>query len=509
MTTLDLNETRRILSDDDLRWVRALPGVTSVCMGLRMTGGELTDEPAVVVSVREKRPWKELAKSARIPRRVAGWPTDVQEELEAAHLKPSQTTTLDLTHVRPLRSGIAVGVTSNHAGTLGFFATHTASRKAVLVSNYHVLYRDRDFLLPSDPHPVFQPIEGQDNKVADMNGALGGGQVGGELDCAFATLVIETCCCCTHSTIAHENKVVTTALTGVNHAAVGQVVTKTGIATGPTTGKIVSVDKDITSTVDYSEYNLPAGSSFAFHDLIMVVTWDPVTATFRPEVPFAAGGDSGSVLVNGAHEIVGLHFLSYHNPDNGRRYSFACHIQKVETALGVQVGGRRYATAAAPAPSPALAALDDPIDASTGEFAIAGTPDDLLAVWDRLRETLAESPAGREWLDFLHRHHYEIVHLVNHCRPVTVRWHRVEGPAYMAAVMRSARVPAYRIPDEIRGVAPRDLVAGMAEILRAHGSPALQADVESVRPAIEAALRSNDTAPALAERLAHLIPEEA
>lgn len=504
-------EADRAGNDDGVRRLHRLPGVTSTALGLKMVAGRFTDEPALVVYVRRKRPRSQVRVGECIPESVGGWPTDVQEELRSELFAASQSTeTVDRTHVRPLRSGIAIAVTSDGSGTLGFFATHLASDQAVLVSNYHVLYRDRGFLIPQDPHPVYQPAEGPSRKVADMSGSLGDGEIGGELDCAFATLITETSCFCCRSTIPHANKVDARKLVGANHAEVGQVVTKTGIATGQTTGKIVSVDKDVTGTIDYSPYNLPAGSSFSFENLIMVVTWDPDTEEFKPEEPFASGGDSGAVLVNENDEVVGLHQASYHNPDNGRRYAFACHIDKVESALGVRIPGERYGAGPPVTESAELAALDDPIDAAAGEFAIAGTPqdDDLPLAWGRLRATLARSAAGRRWLELLQQHRFEVLQLINHCRPVTLRWHRLHGPAYAAAVARSARVSEYRIPDEVEGVTPGSLIDGMLSVLGGHASDRLREDLEAVRPAVTAAVRDHRTALELMEGLAAVVPEQ-
>jgi hypothetical protein len=491
---------RRLLGDHRVARLRDLPGVTGLSVGLKMVGGRYTDQPAVVVSVRRKLPSRRLRPAERVPGHVAGWPTDVQEELDPACFRVTQTTaTMDLTHVRPLRSGIAVSPSDVHAGTLGFFATRQPGSQAVLVSNYHVLYRDRD-LLEGEPHPVYQPLQGPDTQVADMDGDHGDGAVGGELDCAFATLSTETTCCCCHTTIPHENKAGATSIAGVNHAAVDQVVTKTGISTGRTVGKVVDVSKEISGAVDYSAYNLPAGGSFTFDNLIMVVTWDPVADDFLPEVPFSAGGDSGSVLLNGDNEIVGLHFLSYHNPQDNRRFSFACHIQKVEQELGIEVAGRRYGTPP-PAGPTALAGFSGPIDSAAGEFDITGGRPGVEATWRRVRSELERTDAGRAWLAFLDRWQHEIVRLVNHRRPVTLRWHRLQGPAFTAAVVRSARVPGYRVPAAIAGVTADELVKSMTDVLLAEGSPGLRAEVARLGPALAGAIDPNLSAATVVARL--------
>jgi hypothetical protein len=303
---LDLAAANRVLRDPRVTELHRVPGVTSLSIGLKMIGGRFTDQPVIVVHVREKQPLRSLPRTERIPRQLIGWRTDVQQEVDGAFCRPSQTSPAeDLRRVRPLRSGIAVAPPGENHGTLGFFATHQASGKAVLVSNYHVLFRDRE-LIEDEPHPIYQPTEGDDNKVAEMDGTKGGGTVGDELDCAFATLDTETVCCCCHRPIGHKNEVETTTITGVNNSSVGQLVTKTGISSGPTVGKVVSVNKSINGTVDYSEYHLPVGNSFSFANLIMIVAWDPEADDFAPGKPFSQPGDSGSAILNEKNEIIGL-----------------------------------------------------------------------------------------------------------------------------------------------------------------------------------------------------------
>ena len=69
-----------------LRWVKDRheadlmdkPNVVGVGIGLRQRSGELTDEPAIVVSVTEKLPSSTLNAEDRIPAELEGVPVDVQ-----------------------------------------------------------------------------------------------------------------------------------------------------------------------------------------------------------------------------------------------------------------------------------------------------------------------------------------------------------------------------------------------------------------------------------------------
>jgi hypothetical protein len=66
---------RAILTHGDR--LRAIPGVLGLRPGFRFTAGWITDEPAIVVTVREKRPPGQVPEDELIPRELAGVPVDV------------------------------------------------------------------------------------------------------------------------------------------------------------------------------------------------------------------------------------------------------------------------------------------------------------------------------------------------------------------------------------------------------------------------------------------------
>ena len=57
----------------------ALPSVVAVGVGLRSTGGQITGEVAIVVSVVEKLPVEAIDPDERIPTEIDGVPVDVQQ----------------------------------------------------------------------------------------------------------------------------------------------------------------------------------------------------------------------------------------------------------------------------------------------------------------------------------------------------------------------------------------------------------------------------------------------
>jgi hypothetical protein len=76
--------------------------------------------------------------------------------------------------------------------------------------------------------------------------------------------------------------------------------------------------------------------------------------------------------------------------------------------------------------------------------------------------------------DLGRQHADEIMRLINYCRPVTVAWHRAQGPALLATLMGAVRDGHYKIPARVKGVALHEALERMREVLIKHGSPALR-----------------------------------
>ena len=79
----------RMISNEELERLRAVKStyevdlmdkanVVGVGIGVRRIGGELTDEPVIVVSVIRKLPFPQLTPRDAIPRELDGVPVDVQ-----------------------------------------------------------------------------------------------------------------------------------------------------------------------------------------------------------------------------------------------------------------------------------------------------------------------------------------------------------------------------------------------------------------------------------------------
>jgi len=91
-----------------------------------------------------------------------------------------------------------------------------------------------------------------------------------------------------------------------------------------------------------------------------------------------------------------------------------------------------------------------------------------------LRERLQQHARTALVFELGRGHADEIMRLINHCRPVTVAWHRVRGPALLATLMGAVRDGHYKIPARVKGVALHEALERMREVLTKHGSPALR-----------------------------------
>ncbi|MGB5927995.1 MAG: hypothetical protein WBH03_07460 [Cyclobacteriaceae bacterium] len=75
------------------------------------------------------------------------------------------------------------------------------------------------------------------------------------------------------------------------------------------------------------------------------------------------------------------------------------------------------------------------------------------------------------------KHFEEVLGLVNEYHPVTVIWQRNQGPAFVAAIARAAKVESYAVPMEINGSSRQDLLIAMQHALTENGSEDLIADL--------------------------------
>src|SRR5688500_4951961 len=318
--------------EDDLL---SRPGVTGVGVGYKYVGGKRTNETAIVVYVNKKKALKDIPEKERIPKKIQGVSTDVieREFILYQHLVPIENFQLaaDTTTYDPLRGGISIGpcrllnvptmadancrgvpAAGNYitVGTLGTFVEDNASGDVMMLSNFHVMAMDNGWN-PGDN--IVQP--GRPDGGVCPTGVVGQLQravVGGEVDCAVATLINRSSSC----------EIVDIGyVTGQVIATLGMAVRKRGRTTGLTYGTIDTIN--LTVIIDFCDGIGP----------VTFINQIGIAVDSSQSTQFGISGDSGSVVVDASRRVVGLFFAG----NQTGTYGVANPIQSVLDALDVRL----------------------------------------------------------------------------------------------------------------------------------------------------------------------------
>jgi hypothetical protein len=475
-------QIRDVLARGGEQQLRSLEGVVHVSVGLRERGGAVTDDHAIRVYVRQKLPLEQLAPAERIPAEIDGIPTDVNVVSEFVFAT-------DNTRYRPLLGGIQITNriidmndtmtgTQLARGTLGCFATRISDGSQVLLSNWHVLAAggghngDRIYQpAPTSIPPVDLadlPLRPQDGD--DAIGKIVQTVINNTVDCGIARLDLSSWCRSCGLDFHDEINAISVGghppgngIVGQRAAAGGMNVFKVGQHTGRTAGRVVDPHAHSFTITE-------GGVNYTFDGQILISSTDAN--------PFSRRGDSGSAIIDQDGYIVGLLFSGNKlNPPQDR--TMANHIEDVCSALGIRINlasGGGHAGARIAVPSAVLA------EPNLGHEA-----------YQAAHERLRAEPAGRWLLDTVERHRVELVTLVNRTRPVTVAWHRAQGPAFLATALNELRAGGDSLPLEVNEQRLDAALERMGAVLSTHGSPALRADIEEHGPPLLAALRASST----------------
>lgn len=274
--------------------------VVGVAASLKVVKGKPTNKYALTVFVEKKQPISKLAKASRVAEEIDGVITDVVEIGRPEALVFNA-------RVRPALPGFSVGHHNITAGTYGCMVQDVRSGDYLMLSNNHVFAATNrgqigDLILQPGPFDggVF-PSDGiatLDRFEPIVFGASGYNLV----DAAVARP--------TFSRNVTSSIIGVRMPSGINQAFIGNVVIKAGRTTQVTVGVVLAVNATV--AVGYGAAGV---------------------AQFRHQIfttPMAAGGDSGSLLMNAGLQAVGLlyagsAFITIHN-----------HIADVEAALGVR-----------------------------------------------------------------------------------------------------------------------------------------------------------------------------
>jgi hypothetical protein len=435
--------------DDVKERLLRIPGVVEVGVGVKETGGQLTEHLAFRVFVREKVPEDELSDEEVVPKKIDGFSTDVIK-VRRRRLLIGFDDENDETNYSLKVGGIYIGNDNKIGkGTLGCFCrwgSHT-----VFLSCHHVLF---DPWEPDPPpshgsHPpppaVWHAMQNKSRVgqpqyadlcccVCNAMGTVLDGEPG--LDCAIASLDSDVPFLPKIRQIKRNDGTVEANgfIAGQRAAVQWDQVWKIGARTGLTRGTVAQL------TPDLEIHPLPPFTRFADH------------------------GDSGSVVVfQDTGDVVGLLKAM---DDEINVFGYATPIQPILAFHGMTIiptdASQTYNI---------LEREEDRLDRLSAVTANSGFADLVY----RLKST----QAGRWLLELIDIHGRECVHLVNTCRPVMVAWRRAQGPSFMAALARSGKVPEYRLPPEIEGVTRKQAALALQASFEKHGSDDLREDLQS------------------------------
>jgi len=283
--------------------------VVGIGIGEKISNGIATGLMAVKVLVRVKYADDQLPDSDRLPATINGLPVDVEQVGTFRRFAPAPPNPRK--KFRPAQPGSSVGFRDPQnlftmAGTFG--AVVRRAGKLLVLSNNHVLADENKLPIGS---PIFQPgllDHGNPNtdQIATLTKFIALNPAGtNKVDCAMAQA--------TTNNIVKRDILFIGPPNGTAAAAIDMKVHKFGRTTGYRTGRITSVETDVTVGYEMGDVT--------FEDQIIIVGSN--------NQPFSAAGDSGSlILERTTNRAVGLLFAG------STTHTIANHIGDVLAALG-------------------------------------------------------------------------------------------------------------------------------------------------------------------------------
>ncbi|MBF4510600.1 MAG: hypothetical protein ISP10_09020, partial [Aeromicrobium sp.] len=160
--------------------LHARANVVATGIGYRWTGGEMTEDIAIVCSVTQKLPLSALGARDVVPREIDGVPTDV------VATGPIRALGIHVERMRPAPGGVSVGHHRITAGTLGCVVRRGDER--LILSNNHVLADSNDAGLGDailQPGPIDGGSDPAD-RIATLDRFVPIVMAGESSTCAFA-----------------------------------------------------------------------------------------------------------------------------------------------------------------------------------------------------------------------------------------------------------------------------------------------------------------------------------
>jgi hypothetical protein len=309
--------------------------VVACGVGFKESGGRITEEPCVVVSVAKKMPEAQLSPADIVPKKLGEVKTDVQE---TGVIRALQSPT---DRWRPAPGGVSIGHIDITAGTLGCLVIKDG--QLFILSNNHVL---ANINAAEKGDPIIQPgrYDGGtlDDQIATLEDfiPINFGEEPPTCPIAIGTesflnwlakLVGSSHRVMAFQEVPARNRVDTAIARplsddlvekrileigvpkGSREATLGTQVKKSGRTTGFTTGRIIQID--VTSQVSYGE-----GKTAVFEDQLMAGA-------------MSQGGDSGSAVLDEEDFVIGLLFAGSDTTTLMNPIQFVLDALNVEIAV--------------------------------------------------------------------------------------------------------------------------------------------------------------------------------
>ncbi len=216
-------------------------------------------------------------------------------------------------------------------------------------------------------------------------------------------------------------------------------------------------------------------------------SYDPYVQRKR-ELRFGQGGDSGSVVINHENKVVGMLIRAGDKPP--------ANATAVEWTAASGIGWVTPIAKVLAQLQITIQAADSGTIPTAGPISVTRPTADSPTVhagMDRFRTEARQSRYGKILLGMMARHADEARRIVNGCRPATVAWHRNQGPAVIAHLIRALHDPAHEIPVVLNGVPRERLLDVMAEQFLRFGGPRLRHDVQRYRDLLLASPITTET----------------
>ncbi len=504
-----------------------IPDVVGVGLGIKEVKGQLTEEVALIVYVREKMPSDRIGLGDIIPAEFQGMMTDVQRYPQVEFFG---STTLQGGHqIRRLPDNKG----RPKPGTLGYIATRTDNDRNVMLSCEHVMeFRKKDERIVFHPdvsrccgklkNKVGRVIFGKAANVSYDNGT---GADDFFVDAAIALIDFGT------NARKHVPRVgqivgstdISASPTGPGNATIS--VKKFGAATQFTEGVVDEVAFPHERALRTIRIRPTATGGFPLkirwkvppEDVAEHLTNFPArsaggTATqisadeieFRVNT-FTSPGDSGAVVVDSSGGVVGMivsgsvyQLEAFQGGQLGvaivpTGFGIACHIEPVLREMSVRIDPSTAPTAG------------ESIIVPGDEITIApASVQQVNARIDSLEEQLDRTPSGRRLTELVRKHAEEVMGLVHERRKVLVAWHRSQGPAFANLFVRAITEPDGDLPREVNGTTLQAAQERMCEVLMAEGSSALRETLKANRDLVRELVDSSRSINELVERTTEL-----